>query len=436
MSVPPAPPAGPSDPDPVAAFRDFGLGKRVLRGVEALGFLTPTPIQREAIPAVQAGRDVLGLAKTGTGKTAAFALPLIDRLMTPGPGPRVLVVAPTRELATQIQEDFDRLGAFTRVRALAIFGGVPARTQVKLLRSRPPVLVATPGRLLDLLERGDVELDHLEVLVVDEADRLFDMGFLPDVRRILEAAPAGRQTLLFSATMPDEVRALVEDELRDPHRIELADDAPVETITHELLPVHSTRKADLLDHVLRAKDFRAGIVFCSSKEKTRRVAGQMRKRGHAVGALEGGMNQHQRDRALRRFRDGNDRVLVATDLAARGLDVARVSHVINVDVPHTAELYLHRIGRTGRAERAGRALTFAAHHEFAKVKAIEKELGVHIPRRKLKEFQVPDHNAKPGAKSGAKTKSGGRTYAKGFGGNRPGGGRKPKASRGVRRRRS
>lgn len=421
--------------DPLGDFRALGLGKRLLRGVAEAGFLAPTPIQAAAIPPIKDGRDLLALARTGTGKTAAFALPLIDRLMTPGPGPRVLVLAPTRELCQQIQDDFLALGQFTRVHAAAVFGGVPSKPQEHELKSRPPVLVAAPGRLLDLHARGHVDFAHVEVLVVDEADRLFDMGFLPNVRRIIDALPPARQTLLFSATMPDEVRALCDDTLRDPVQLDLASEAPPLTITHELWPVHSTRKADLLDHVIRQKGFRQAIVFCSSKDKVKRVHGQMLRRGHRSTALQGDMSQRDRDRSMASFREGAARVMIATDIAARGLDVERLSHVVNYDVPRTAEIYVHRTGRTGRSGASGTALTFAAHNEFETIKAIEDELGTRFPRRKLKEFQVPnwDEKKNPKGKPGGKHKAGGRSYGKGFGG-RAGGGRKPKTSRGARRR--
>ena len=420
--------------DPLAAFRAFGLGKRVLRGVEVAGYLMPTPIQASSIPAILAGRDLLGLAKTGTGKTAAFALPLIDRLMEPGPGPRVLVIAPTRELVTQIQTEFDALGQFTRVRAMAMFGGVSQKPQERELKSRPPVLVAAPGRLLDFVKQGLLDLSFVEALVLDEADHMFDMGFLPYIRKIIEALPPKRQNLLFSATMPTELRALTDSVLVDPVVVELDDAAPIETIEHELYPVNATRKNELLDLLISARDFRSAIIFCASKERAQRVADRLAKRGVKATALQGNMSQSQRDRAMTGFRNGTYKIMVATDIAARGLDIAKVSHVINFDVPNSPEVYLHRIGRTGRAEQQGRAYTFVCPVDFGTIKSIEKKLGSPIPRRKVKDFNVADRTQLAKDKGGFKSKSGGRIYVKGFGGNRPGGGRKPKVSRGARRR--
>jgi ATP-dependent RNA helicase RhlE len=375
-------PAGSKD-----AFASFGLSKNILRAVTEAGFSEPRPIQAKTIPQVLKGRDVLGLAQTGTGKTAAFALPIIERLVaSKGNNPRALVLAPTRELAIQIHSDFQMLGKYTNIRATTIFGGVSAVPQKRAMRSRPDVVVACPGRLLDLMGSKDVRLDGLEVLVLDEADHMLDMGFLPDIKRILKQLPEPRQNLLFSATMPREIRSLTDNMLRKPHVVELAITAPMETIEHALYPVEQSRKTTLLMHLLRDEDFTSAIVFLRTKHRTRRLARDLEQAGIEAVALQGNMSQGQRQRAMEGFRAGRYKVLVATDIAARGIDVAGISHVINYDIPNTPDAYTHRIGRTGRAEQSGKACTFVTGEDFAGVQAIERKLNMQIPRIKLKEF--------------------------------------------------
>ncbi len=370
-----------SDSPAAAGFEPFQLHPNLLRGVRELGFTEPRPIQRQTLPAALAGRDVLGLAQTGTGKTAAFALPILQRLLErPGAGPRALVVAPTRELALQIQAEFQALARFTNVRVVTVFGGVGQGPQATALRKRPEVVVACPGRLLDLLQQGLVRLDAVEVLVLDEADHMFDMGFLPDIRRILSALPARRQNLLFSATMPAEIRGLADRVLRQPHTAELANSAPAATIEHALLPIADAHKPELLRAILREPAFRSAIVFLRTKHRARRLAQQLERDGHRAVALQGNMSQGQRERAMAGFRSGQYDVLVATDIAARGLDIAGVSHVVNFDVPNTPDAYTHRIGRTGRAERSGKAFTFVTREDADAVRAIEKRIGTPIPR--------------------------------------------------------
>ncbi len=323
---------------------------------------------------------MLGLAQTGTGKTAAFALPILERLLERrAPGPRALVVAPTRELAKQIEAEFRALGRHGGARVLSLFGGVGLTPQIRALRQGADVLVACPGRLLDLVSRGAVRLDRVEVLVLDEADHMFDMGFLPDVRRILAALPAKRQNLLFSATMPREIRHLADALLQRPKVVELAHSRPAETIEHALYPVRPNGKTELLHHLLAGDDFTSGIVFLRTKHRAKRLAQSLDRDGHRAVALQGNMSQPQRDRAMRGFRDGRFDVLVATDIAARGIDVAAVSHVINFDVPNTPDAYTHRIGRTGRSERSGRACTFVTRDDAAMVRAIERHLGEALP---------------------------------------------------------
>ena len=365
-------------------FTQFGMGPSVLRGIAAAGFAEPRPIQALTIPAALEGRDILGLAETGTGKTAAFALPAIERLLADprsGRDPRVLIVAPTRELASQIAEETRLLARFTRIRVAVIFGGVSFQKQLNELRDDPQIVVACPGRLLDMVERGALRLNRIETLVLDEADHMFDMGFLPDIRRILAALPKERQNLLFSATMPKEIRGLAERLLRDPHVVELNQTRRLRTIEHALYPIDETRKLELLGHLLSADDFVSAIVFTRTKHRAKRLAQKLDRSGHRAVALQGNISQGQRVRAMDGFRKRNFDVLVATDIAARGIDVEQVSHVVNFDMPNTSDAYTHRIGRTGRAERDGKAYTFVTDKDRAMVREVERRIGTSIPRR-------------------------------------------------------
>jgi ATP-dependent RNA helicase RhlE len=370
--------------EPATGFDRFGLGPSVLRGIAAAGFVEPRPIQAQTIPAALEGRDVLGLAQTGTGKTAAFALPMLERLLAARqPGPRVLIVAPTRELASQIGDGIRTLARFTRVEIATIFGGVSARPQIAALRSQPEIVVACPGRLLDLFEQRALRLDRIETLVLDEADHMFDMGFLPDIRRILAALPADRQNLLFAATMPKEIRALAKRVLRDPHVVELSHSRPASTIEHAVYPIEDKRKLGLLERVLADDGFVSAIVFTRTKHRAKRLARKLCISGHRAVALQGNMSQNQRDRAMDGFRQRQFDILVATDIAARGIDVEQVSHVVNFDMPGTPDAYTHRIGRTGRSEREGCALTFVTAEDHASVCAVERRIGAPIPRRSI-----------------------------------------------------
>ncbi len=372
-------------------FEQFGLDEALMRGIHAAGFDNPRPIQCETIPAGLDGRDVLGRSQTGTGKTAAFALPLLDRLLEmPGEGPRVLVLAPTRELASQIAAEIRLLSQYTRVKLVTIFGGVSMRSQVNALRQRPQIVVGCPGRVLDLLQQGVLRLDVVETLVLDEADHMFDMGFLPDIRKILKRLPRERQNLLFSATMPKEIRKLADDLLTEPHVVELADSAPASTIDHALYLVAEQRKRALLDHMLTRDDCDSAIVFTRTKHRAKRLAERLSRAGHRAVALEGSMSRAQRDRAMHGFRKHQFDILVATDIAARGIDVRGVSHVINYDVPNTPNAYTHRIGRTGRSESEGVACTFVTSEDRAWVRATERMIGKPIPRRRVEGFE---HNA-------------------------------------------
>ena len=378
-------------------FDRFELHPDLTRGVRAAGFALPRPIQTETIPAALEGADVLGLAQTGTGKTAAFALPLLDRLLDDRkPGPRALVLAPTRELATQIDAEIRLLAKFTRLKTALIFGGVSMRAQIAAQRRRPDVIVACPGRLLDLMRQRAVHLGGIETLVLDEADHMFDMGFLPDVRRILSALPDKRQNLLFSATMPREIRRLADEVLYEPHVVELAGTAPAETIEHALYPVPEARKRDLLEHILASDDCTSSIVFTRTKHRARRLAQQLDGAGHRAVGLQGNMSQARRDRAMRDFRARRFDVLVATDIAARGIDVSDVSHVINYDVPTTPLAYTHRIGRTGRSEQEGKACTFVTGEDWGWVRATERMIGEAIPRQEVEHFTEAERT--PGAR--------------------------------------
>ena len=414
--------------DSSTGFDRFGLDSNILRGVYAAGFVEPRSIQIETIPAVLAGRDVLGLAQTGTGKTAAFALPLLHRLVRQKRrGPRVLVLAPTRELATQIDAEIRTLARFTQLRVVTIYGGVSALRQIQALRKHPEIVVGCPGRILDLIGRGVLRLGEVESVVLDEADHMFDMGFLPDLRRILAALPPKRQNLLFSATMPREIRALTDRLLQNPHVVELAHSGPAKTIDHALVTVREDRKRDLLQHILKEDGCDSAIVFTRTKHRAKRLAQQLDRAGHRAVGLQGNMSQGQRDRAMQGFRNRRFDVLVATDIAARGIDVQGVSHVINFDVPSTPDAYTHRIGRTGRAELEGQALTFVTRNDGDWLRATERKLGKSIPRRTVEGFEAEPIDSGNG--HGPSGRGGRHT---GTGASRPGGNAR---RRGRRRRR-
>jgi ATP-dependent RNA helicase RhlE len=398
-------------------FDRFGLDETLVRGIRAAGFTNPRPIQTETIPAGLGGRDVLGLAQTGTGKTAAFALPLLHRILQKRrKGPCVLVLAPTRELANQIAEETRMLAKFTRVKMVTIYGGVSIRSQVDQLRRRPEIVVGCPGRVLDLLQQGILKFDFIESLVIDEADHMFDMGFMPDIKKILSALPRQRQNLLFSATMPKEIRHLADDLLHKPTVVELNSTAPVETIDHGLVLIPERRKRDLLDHVLRRDDCHSAIVFTRTKHRAKRLADQLSKAGHRAVGIQGNLSQAQRDRAMRGFRTRKYDILVATDIVARGIDVSGVSHVINFDVPNTPEAYTHRIGRTGRAELSGIACTFVTGEDHSWLRATERMIGSKIPRKEIDGFEA---ESEPRPERCSAPRGGSRNQNRGDG--RPGG---------------
>jgi ATP-dependent RNA helicase RhlE len=367
-------------------FSKLGLSPKVVEGVRAAGYTDPTPIQLRGIPIVMSGRDLIGCAQTGTGKTAAFALPILSRLGQRG-ALRTLVLEPTRELAAQVETAIRDYGRFTNLRTTVVFGGTGYGKQDQMLRQGVDILVATPGRLLDQMQRGMVHLNRIEILVLDEADRMLDMGFLPDVRRIVERCPRARQTMLFSATIPPEIEQLCEWALRDPETIEIGiRRAPAETVTHALYPVASDQKQELLEELLKRTDFNQVLIFCRTKHGADRVARKLHQEGHSVAVLHSNRTQREREEALAGFRNGRFEVMVATDIAARGIDVEQISHVINFDVPHHPEDYVHRIGRTGRALAAGDAFTIVIAEDLAEVAAIEHFIGRKIPRVKLEGF--------------------------------------------------
>jgi ATP-dependent RNA helicase RhlE len=366
-------------------FSELGLLPAIQQALAEEQYATATPIQALAIPHVLQGRDLIGCAQTGTGKTAAFALPLLqhigeqNRPSQPGE-PRVLVLSPTRELAAQIAESFLTYGRHLRYRLATVFGGVGQSNQVRALRRGVHVLVATPGRLLDLMNQGHVRLDRLEVFVLDEADRMLDMGFLPDLKRIMQHLPQERQSLFFSATLPERVSQLAKQLLRDPVRVEITPPATtVEQIEQKVFFVARGNKRALLGHVLAEPDVGQTLVFTRTKRGADVVADQLGKHGFRAHAIHGNKSQPQRDRILRGFRDGRFQVLVATDLAARGIDVDGITHVINFDLPHEPECYVHRIGRTGRAGATGTALTFCDGSERGQLRAIESLIRRTIP---------------------------------------------------------
>jgi len=368
-------------------FEQFSLDPRIGAGVKAAGYTTPTPIQHQAIPVVLDGRDVLGLAQTGTGKTAAFLLPILQRL-TKGPlrQVRALIVAPTRELAEQIHQMSVDLGKNTKVRSVTVYGGVSKTRQVEALQRGAEIVVACPGRLLDLLNDRSIDLSQVEVLVLDEADRMCDMGFLPDIRRILKALPAKRQTLFFSATMPKDIRKLADKILDDPTTVQIGTTAPVETVSHALYPVSRGLKKKLLLAMLEQTATGRVLIFTRTKHRARGLARDLAKHNYRVSALQGNMSQNQRQKAINGFRDGKYDILVATDIASRGIDVTEISHVINFDMPDTVDAYTHRIGRTGRAHKTGEAYTFVEREQEPLVREIEKVLGAQIERRQLPGF--------------------------------------------------
>jgi ATP-dependent RNA helicase RhlE len=363
-------------------FDHFNIDKKCLDILNRQSITVPTPVQAQAIPAGLEGRDVLAIAQTGTGKTLAFGLPALTRLAAGTPGRnRMLVLTPTRELAVQVHESLVPFGRALGLRTTCIYGGAGMEPQVRALRRGCDVIVATPGRLLDHMGQGNINFSRLEVLVLDEADRMLDMGFLPDIRRILKAMPTERQTLLFSATFPRDIEQLTSQFQRDVFRVDVAPQhSAAETVSHRIFTVHQDGKIDLLSRVLSEEGVDSAIVFIRTKHRTDRIARQLEKQGFNAQAIHGGRSQAQRQRALDGFKAGRFNVLVATDVAARGIDVQGITHVVNFDIPKDFDDYVHRIGRTGRANASGAAVTFVSPQDMKELGSIERGLGRNLPR--------------------------------------------------------
>jgi ATP-dependent RNA helicase RhlE len=380
-------------------FEGLGLSAELVRAVADQGYTEPTPIQAQAIPVVLAGRDLLAAAQTGTGKTAGFTLPMLQRLGATGgnhPAVRALILVPTRELAAQVQESVRTYGAHQHLRSTVIFGGVGINPQIDALKRGVEIVVATPGRLLDHVQQKTIDLRQVEILVLDEADRMLDMGFIPDIRRILALLPQRRQNLLFSATFPEEIRKLAAGFMHDPATVEVARrNTPAELVAQVAHPVDATRKRELLAHLVKSNDWRQVLVFTRTKHGANRLAGQLERDGIEADAIHGNKSQNARTRALKRFKDNELRVLVATDIAARGLDIEFLPHVVNYDLPHVAEDYVHRIGRTGRAGSTGEAVSLIGHDDRPLLAAIERLMNRQVEKRIIPGFEPGTAPARP-----------------------------------------
>ena len=372
-------------------FEQFNLDARLQEGINRAGYETPTPIQEAALPAALRGRDIIGTAQTGTGKTAAFVLPILNKLLNAPNGaqrgmPRALIVTPTRELAEQIHEVIRVLATGTKLRSVTIYGGVGAAPQVKALKEGVDILVACPGRLLDLIAQGHAKMGGIQILVLDEGDRMFDMGFLPDVKRIIKAVPAQRQTMLFSATFPMEVEQLASQTLTQPQRISVGLSRPARTVTHALYPVPQHLKSALLLELLKRTETESVLIFTRTRRRAQKVERQVKQEGYKVTSLHSDRTQGQRQSALNGFKSGKYQIMVATDIAARGLDVENISHVVNYDMPDTADAYIHRIGRTGRMLKTGDAFTLVTPEDNDMIRTLERIMGNPLPREILEGF--------------------------------------------------
>ena len=380
------------------SFESFSLDARIMSGVKSAGYETPTPVQSKTIPPTLEGHDVMGLAQTGTGKTAAFALPMLHRLMNSPVETRrgktkpvrALIVAPTRELAEQINDNIIELGKNSRLNSMTIYGGASSYNQVKKLYRGVDIVVACPGRLLDHLNQGNIDLSSVEMLVLDEADRMLDMGFLPDIKKILKRVPANRQTLLFSATMPDDIRKLSRQIMNNPVVAQVDHSMPAKTVSHALYPVSEHLKTPFILKLLRNIETESVLVFTRTKHRAKRLTDKLQRDGFKATPLQGNMTQGRRQESLNGFKSGKYQILVATDIAARGVDVSSISHVINYDMPDTADAYTHRVGRTGRALRTGEAFTLVTHADKSAVRSFERTMGMKIDSRQLEGF---DYNA-------------------------------------------
>lgn len=372
-------------------FQSLHISTKILHNINLLGYKSPTPIQEQSIPYILAGQDLMGLAQTGTGKTAAFSIPIIQQLLEGSHSvPRALIVAPTRELAQQIHDAITELCKGTGISAMTLYGGVNINPQIKRLKQGVTIIVACPGRLLDHLEQRTVNLSQLEVLVLDEADQMFDMGFLPSIRKILKYIPKKRQTLLFSATMPPAINELAQVVLHKPVTLKIGQDAPTKTVTQTLFPIAPHLKENLLLFILKKYNFDSVLIFTRTKHRAKKLAEKLMNAGFTATSLQGNLSQNKRQFAMNAFRDGSLQILVATDIASRGIDVLSITHVINYDIPEKVETYTHRIGRTGRAAQTGEAFTLITSEDASQVRSIEKVLGHKIEQRKFDDF---DYNA-------------------------------------------
>ncbi len=368
-------------------FEQFNLDSRLKTGIHHAGYDQPTPIQKSAIPLALTGSDLIGTAQTGTGKTAAFVLPILHKLLNkPRNQTRALIITPTRELAEQIHQTIGDLGKGTGLRSVAIYGGVGAQPQINALRRGVEIVVACPGRLLDHMQKHHARLGGIEVLVLDEADRMLDMGFLPDIKRILKQLPKQRQTMLFSATFPNEIEQLANQTLNNPKRISIGMTRPAHTVSHTLYPVPHHLKKSLLIRLLEETNTESVLIFTRTKHRAQRLSKQLNRKGYATTSLHGNRSQNQRTSALKGFKKGNFEIMVATDIAARGLDIENISHVINFDMPDTPDAYIHRIGRTGRAKRSGEAFTLNTPDDLPLVRKIEKILGHKLSKKMIHDF--------------------------------------------------
>jgi ATP-dependent RNA helicase RhlE len=380
-------------------FASLGLGPNIAKAVREAGYTEPTPIQSKAIPVILTGRDIIGIAQTGTGKTAAFVLPILQHLTSRGAkmgrkGMRALVVAPTRELVVQIEENVRNYARHVRIRSALVYGGVGEQPQIAALRQGTEIVIATPGRLIDLMQQGHVDFSMLEVVVLDEADRMLDMGFLPQIRQIMRGVPKERQTLLFSATLSKEIEALTSEFLKDPQTVQIGKRSnPAETVAQFVYEVPKSRKVALLMHLLRDEAMDSVLVFSRTKHGADKIARKLEQSGIRTATLHSNRSQSQRLQALRGFKSGAVRVLVATDIAARGIDVEGISHVVNFDFPPQPEDYVHRIGRTGRAQAIGDAISFVTSEDHASLRALEKFISRGIPRMKMNDFDYTEEEA-------------------------------------------
>ncbi len=367
-------------------FSAFDLNPQLLQAIADLGFETPTPIQTKSIPLAMQGKDITGQAQTGTGKTAAFGLPLLHKAV-PGAGLQGLIVCPTRELAVQVSQELTRLARHLPTLVIPVYGGQSIEHQIRLLKKNPEVVVGTPGRLIDHINRQNINLEHVFLLVLDEADEMLNMGFLDDIRTIIGLTPAERQTMLFSATLPPPVTALAREFMRNPQSVKIEGEETTVPLTEQrYYEVNPKLKVETLCRILDVESPQAGIIFCRTKQGTAELARELLERGYMVEALHGDLSQRERDSAMNRFRMGTSELLVATDVAARGLDISNVTHVINFDIPQDADSYVHRIGRTGRAGREGVALTLVTSREIKQLRFIEHTIGKRIPRHSVPSF--------------------------------------------------